>query len=64
MFMFLVSSYSIFYTFDILSINTQIYKYDSYVVYLFGCPINSLEFLSFMLIGAAFIKSAQLGGHA
>lgn len=63
MFMFLVSSYSVYYTFDILSLNTQVYKYESLLIYVFGTPINFLEFLSIMLIGAAFIKSAQFGGH-
>ena len=64
MFMFLVGSYSVYYTFDILALNTQIYKYDYCVIYLFGTPVNYLEFLSLMIIGAAFIKSAQFGGHA
>lgn len=63
MFMFLVSSYSVYYTFDILSLNTQVYKYESLLIYIFGTPINFLEFLAIMLIGAAFIKSAQFGGH-
>ena len=64
MFMFLVSTFSVYYTFDILSINQQIYKYEFLVIYIFGTPINFLEFVSLMLIGAAFIKSAQFGGHA
>ena len=63
MFMFLISSYSVYYTFDILSLNTQVYKYESLLIYIFGTPINFLEFLSITLIGAAFIKSAQFGGH-
>jgi hypothetical protein len=61
--MFLISTYSVFYTFDILSINNQIFKFESSVIYLFNTPINFLEFLSFTIIGAAFIKSAQMGGH-
>lgn len=64
MFMFLVSTFSVYYTFDILSINQQVYKYEFLVVYLFGTPINFLEFVALMIIGAAFIKSAQFGGHA
>ncbi len=64
MFMFLVSSFSVFYTFDILSINQQVYKYEFLVIYLFGTPINFLEFVALTIIGASFIKSAQLGGHA
>lgn len=63
MFMFLISTYSVFYTFDILSINSQIFKYESAVIYLFNTPVNFLEFLAFTIIGASFIKSAQIGGH-
>lgn len=63
MFMFLVSTYSTFYTFDILSINQQMYKYEYSSMYLFGTPINLIEFIGLMIIGAAFIKSAQIGGH-
>lgn len=64
MFMFLVSTYSTFYTFDILSLNQQIYKYEYSSMYLFGTPVNLIEFISMMVLGAAFIKSAQIGGHA
>ena len=63
MFMFLVSTFSVYYTFDILSLTSQVYKYEPLSIYLFGVPINYLEFVSLMIIGAAFIKSAQLGGH-
>lgn len=63
MFMFLVSTYFTFYTFDILSINQQVYKYEYSSMYIFGTPINLIEFIALMIIGAAFIKSAQLGGH-
>jgi hypothetical protein len=62
--MFLVSTFNVYYTFDILSINQQVYKYESLVIYIFSTPINFLEFTALMLIGAAFIKSAQFGGHA
>jgi len=62
--MFLVSSFSVFYTFDILSLNAQIFKSEPLVIYIFGTPINYLEFVAIMIIGAAFIKSAQFGGHA
>ena len=64
MFMFLVSTFNVYYTFDILSINQQVYKYEFLVIYVFGTPVNFLEFVALMLIGAAFIKSAQFGGHA
>jgi len=62
--MFLIGSYTVYYTFDISCLNIQIYKYDYCVIYLLGTPINFIEFLSIMIIGAAFIKSAQFGGHA
>ncbi len=64
MFMFLVSTFSAYYTFDIQSLNQQVYKYESLSVYIFGTPVNYLEFVSLMIIGASFIKSAQFGGHA
>jgi len=64
MFMFLVSTFSVSYTFDILSLNNQSYKYESLSIYIFGTPVNYLEFVALMIIGAAFIKSAQFGGHA
>lgn len=63
MFVFLVSVYSVYYTFDILSLNNQICKYEPLIIYIFGTPISFLEFLSMVLLGAAFIKSAQIGGH-
>jgi hypothetical protein len=62
--MFLVVTYNVFYTFDILSLNSQVYKYETLSIYLFNTPVNYLEFVSIMLLGAAFIKSAQIGGHA
>ena len=64
LFMFLIGTYSVYYTFDIISLNNQVYKYNPLTMYIFNIPVNYLEFLALMLIGAAFIKSAQLGGHA
>ena len=64
LFIFLIASYNVYYTFDIMSLNSQIHKYEFLIVYLFGTPVNYVEFLSLMIIGASFIKSAQLGGHA
>ena len=64
MFIFLVSTFSIYYTFDILALNHQVFRYESLSIYIFGTPINYLEFVALMVLGAAFIKSAQLGGHA
>ena len=64
LFMFLVVSYSVFYTFDILSINTQIYVKEFSNIYFFGSMLSTVELISLLLLGAAFIKSAQLGMHA
>jgi len=64
MFIFLVATYSVYYTFDILSLNNQVFKYEALTIYIFGTSISYLEFIAFLLIGAAFIKSAQFGGHA
>ena len=64
MFMFLISTYCLFYTFDIYSLNNQVRGYESTSTYLFETSVNYLEFISLMVIGAAFIKSAQLCGHA
>lgn len=64
MFIFMVASYTTYYTFDIQTLNNLVYNYESYSIFMFGLQINFLEFLALMLIGAAFIKSAQLGGHA
>jgi hypothetical protein len=54
----------VYYTFDILALNHQVYKYEPLSIYLFGTPVNYLEFVALMIIGASFIKSAQFGGHA
>jgi NADH:ubiquinone oxidoreductase subunit 5 (subunit L)/multisubunit Na+/H+ antiporter MnhA subunit len=61
--MFLVATYNVFYTFDIMTLNSQIFKYETLSVYIFNTPVSYLEFVSIMLLGAAFIKSAQIGGH-
>jgi NADH:ubiquinone oxidoreductase subunit 5 (subunit L)/multisubunit Na+/H+ antiporter MnhA subunit len=63
MFMFLIATYTSYYTFDILSLNHQVYKYEGLIIYIFGTPINFIEFIALLVIGAAFIKSAQFGGH-
>jgi len=64
MFMFLIATYTSYYTFDILSLNHQVYKYENLIIYIFGTPINYIEFIALLIIGAAFIKSAQFGCHA
>ena len=64
MFIFVMASYTTFYTFDIQTLNNLVYNYESYTIFLLGLQVSFLEFLALMLIGAAFIKSAQIGGHA
>ena len=64
LFMFLVATYGLFYSFDISSINNQAYLYEFSYINIFSVQFNFIEFIALMLIGAAFIKSAQLGGHA
>jgi NADH:ubiquinone oxidoreductase subunit 5 (subunit L)/multisubunit Na+/H+ antiporter MnhA subunit len=61
--MFLVATYNVFHTFDIIALNNQVFKYETLSVYIFNTPVSYLEFVSIMLLGAAFIKSAQIGGH-
>ena len=53
-----------YYTFDILQLNKNIYIHNRYIINIFNNQVDSIEFLSILLIGAAFIKSAQFGGHA
>ena len=63
LFIFLILSFSTYYTFDITQINKCAYLYNQHVFYLFGNQISSAEVLGALLVGAAFIKSAQFGGH-
>jgi NADH:ubiquinone oxidoreductase subunit 5 (subunit L)/multisubunit Na+/H+ antiporter MnhA subunit len=63
MFIFLISTYNIFYTFDIYSLNNQLNKYEFTLIYIFELPFNYLEFTALILMSAAFIKSAQICGH-
>ena len=48
---------------DILTISHLVYKNQHTFICFGGFTINSIEFLSFVLLTAAFIKSAQIGGH-
>jgi len=63
-FIFLICTFSIYNTFDILSLNNQIFLNKGFNFYILGLNISSSEFLAMLLVGAAFIKSAQFGGHA
>jgi hypothetical protein len=55
--------FNVFYDLDILTFNSQVTKYLSYNFFFGGLELNLIEFLSFLVIGSAFIKSAQLGTH-
>ena len=60
---FLIIIYNFIYDFDIQTINTQIHLYYDFKIYLLNFNINLIELLSFTILAAAFIKSAQIGPH-
>ena len=64
LFIFLIASFSIYNTTDITNLNNLVYLNKQNVMYLFNNQINSNEFIAVLIICAAFIKSAQIGGHA
>jgi len=49
--------------FSILTFNNQIQFYVNYYISVLGFELSYIELLSFFLISAAFIKSAQFGTH-
>jgi NADH:ubiquinone oxidoreductase subunit 5 (subunit L)/multisubunit Na+/H+ antiporter MnhA subunit len=63
MLMFIIIIYNFLYDFDIQTINTQIYMYYNYKISIFNVDINLIELISFTILSAAFIKSAQFGSH-
>ena len=63
MLMFIIIIYNFLYDFDIQSINNQIHLYYNYKINLLNININLIELISFIILSAAFIKSAQLGPH-
>ena len=63
LFIFILLVFNVFYDLDILTFNAQVTKYLSYNFFFGGCNVNLIEFLSFLIISSAFIKSAQLGAH-
>lgn len=63
LFIFIIGVYNIYYTTDISILNQLVYKNQNTFIYFSGISMNSLEFLSLMLLAASFIKSAQIGGH-
>jgi NADH-quinone oxidoreductase subunit L len=62
-FMFLILVCNLFYTFDIYSINNQVHMYESTIVHLFNRRVSFLESTALVILGASFIKSAQLCTH-
>jgi NADH:ubiquinone oxidoreductase subunit 5 (subunit L)/multisubunit Na+/H+ antiporter MnhA subunit len=63
MLMFVIIVYNFLYDFDIQSINNQIHLYYNFKINLLNISVNLIELLSFVILSAAFIKSAQLGPH-
>lgn len=49
--------------FNIVTFNEQIHTYINFYINILGITISYIELLSFFLIFAAFIKSAQFGTH-
>ena len=52
-----------FYTFDFFVILTQIQYFTNVTINFFFFDLYLIDVISFCLLGAAFIKSAQLGAH-
>ena len=63
LFFFILVVFNVFYDLDIFVFNSEIVKYTSYKFYFGFFEFNLIEFLSFLLVGCAFIKSAQFGFH-
>ena len=61
--MLLIIFYNVIYDFDITNINNQVHLYYDYKLYLLNFEINLIELISFTILSAAFIKSAQIGAH-
>lgn len=49
--------------FSIVTFNNEIHFYINYYVNFIGLEISFIELISFLLLSAAFIKSAQFGTH-
>lgn len=58
-----ILSYLLMNDFSIISFNNQIHFYLNYYINIIGIQIPIVELISFFLITAAFIKSAQFGTH-
>lgn len=62
-FIFIILILFIFNSVDIITIIKQSYLLEHMYFYILGFEIKLVEILTFFLMGAAFIKSAQLGFH-
>jgi len=49
--------------FSIITFNNQIHFYLNYYINIIGFDVSYIELMSFFLLAAAFIKSAQFGAH-
>lgn len=62
-FLSIVIIYNITYTLDIPTIISTIHIYSTYTINLGFINISCIDFIAFTFLGAAFIKSAQIGAH-
>lgn len=62
-FIFILLALFIFDSIEIILINKQIYSVSLFTVSILNIDFSIVELLSFFLMGAAFIKSAQIGFH-
>ena len=63
MLMFIIIIYNFVYDFDIQSINNQIHLYYNFKILILNFNVNIIELITFTILAAAFIKSAQFGAH-
>ena len=59
----ILTIYNLFYSVDILIINTQVILYENFFLNFFIFKVNYIDLISFFFLGCAFIKSAQIGFH-
>ena len=58
-----ILSYLLINDFNIIVFNNSIHFYINYYINIFGFNVSYIELISFFLLSAAFIKSAQFGTH-
>lgn len=63
LFVFILLTFSLFYDFDIITINNEAYLYTNSTIRIFNLSVSYFEILCLVLLFAAFIKSAQFGAH-